>query len=238
MAMNFHSYGQDTTLLKGRIIADSLNGTSIHIVNLNKNFGTTSSPTGEFEISVSNKDTVFFSSIQFEEHQVIINRQTMEEGFLLVKLTEKTNELEEVYLRNHSLTGNLKVDISNLRIFDQALLGFAFSKPLSIEERRLKSAKSGAVNNLFNYISGKTTNLKNIIKIESQKGLAQKGMEAFVNASFTNNLDIPENQILDFIYYCMENPNFHILLLPQRGLELIEYYQMKAPKYLKHKKEN
>ena len=236
--INLQGYGQETIQLKGRIIADSLDGASIHIINLNKDSGAASSPTGNFEIPVSIFDTVSFSSIQFEKLEILITRQIMQEGYLLVELTERTNVLEEVYISNHNLTGNLKVDIYNISIFDQSQLGFAITKPLTIGERRLKSAKSGAVNHFFNYLSGNTTNLENIIKIENQKGVAQKGMEAFTKAGFINNLDIPENQILDFIYYSMENPNFHILLKPERGLELIEYYQMKAPKYLHHKEEN
>lgn len=63
-------------------------------------------------------------------------------------------------------------------------------------------------------------------------------MAAVAKSYFIDDLHIPENQILDFINYCMENPNFRMLLSPQRALDLIEYYQMKAPKYLKHKELN
>ena len=238
MVISFHSYAQETILLKGKIRADSLNGASIHIFNPNKNSGTISSPTGEFKITVSIHDTIYFTSIQFKEEKKVINRQIMEEGYFIVNLTERINELDEVFVSNLSLTGNLKVDVSKIRVYDQAFFGFPVTKHLTMEERRLKSAKTGSVNYLFNYLSGKTTYLEQLKTIEEQKGIAQKGMAAVATSYFINSLRIPENQILDFIYYCMENPNFHLLLLPQRGLDLIEYYQMKAPQYLIHKKEN
>lgn len=235
MVISFHSNAQETILLKGRIMADSLNGVSIHIINLSKGSGTTNSPSGDFEITVSLHDTISFSSIQFKEKEEVISKQIMEEGYLIVKLTERINDLEEVYLSNLSLTGNMKVDISNLKVFDPAILGFPITSRLSMEERRLKSAKTGAANYLFNSLSGKTKYLKNLKTIVNQNGIAEKGMAAVAKSYFIDDLHIPENQILDFIYYCMENPNFHKLLLPQRGLELIEYYEMKAPKYLKNK---
>jgi len=234
--LSCHSFAQDNTvILKGRIVADSLKGSSIHILNLTKGSGTNNSPNGDFEITVREHDTLSFSSIQFESPEVVITKKIMIEGYLIVELKEIVNNLEEVYLSNLSLSGNLSVDIAQLPVFNQADFGFPITKRLSIEERRLKSAQSGAMNFLFNYFSGKTDYLNKIKKIEQQKGLVEKGIEAVPKTYFTERLHIPENLIRDFIYYCMENPNFHILLEPQRGLDLIEYYQMKAPKYLKHK---
>lgn len=124
IAISFHSNAQETILLKGRIMANSLNGAPIHILNLNKMPGTTNLPSGEFEITVSLHDTISFSSIQFKEQENVITKQIMEEGYLIVKLTERINDLEEVYLSNLSLTGNMKVDISNLKVFNQAFLDF------------------------------------------------------------------------------------------------------------------
>ena len=171
ISISFHSNAQETILLKGRIMADSLNGTPIHILNLNKRSGTTNLPSGEFEINVSLHDTISFSSIQFKEQENVISKQIMEEGYLIVKLTERINDLEEVHLSNLSLTGNMKVDISNFKVFDQAFFGFPITTRLSMEQRRLKSAKTGAANYLFNSLSGKTTYLENLKTIVNQKEL-------------------------------------------------------------------
>lgn len=231
-----YGYSQDTNmLLKGHVVADSLDGASIHILNITQGFGTTNTSTGEFEIKVMEHDTLSFSSLQFESPERVITKKIMNEGYLIVELTEMVNDLEEISISNLSLSGNIKEDIPQLYVFNQADFGFPNSKQLSITERRLKSAQSGAMNNLFNFFNGRTDHLNQIKKIEQKKELVQKAMEAVSKSYFVNELDIPENQILDFIYYCMENPNFHKLLLPQRGLELIEYYEMKAPKYLKNK---
>ena len=219
-------------------MADSLDETAIHIYNTTAGNGTINSPSGDFKINVNLKDTLVFTSIQYEIQIIIINPEIFQKSFLLVQLKEKVNMLGEVHLSNIRLTGNLKEDLNSLPIFNQADVGFPYPKKMmTITERRIHSPRSSAMGHLFNFFSARDEKLEEILKIEKDNILLQKAIGAVSISFYTEQLEIPEDQIKNFIYYCMDNPNFHLLLTPQKGLELIKYYQMKAPKFLKWRSE-
>lgn len=232
------AFCQEVTILKGKISADSLDGSSINIVNLTKETGTTNQASGEFEMKVSEMDTLIFSSLQFETLEIVITPEILKEDFLNVELIGKLNELDEVIISNVKLTGNLAYDLNQIKTYNQADFGFPLKKSMTPLERQMHRTRSTAMSWAFNSLNGTLDKLEKYEKIEKLKSVVQEGMKAVPLLFFIEDLGIPEEHVINFVYYCAENPNFHIFLKPERGLELIEYYQMKAPKYLKHKKEN
>ncbi|MGB8705590.1 MAG: carboxypeptidase-like regulatory domain-containing protein, partial [Gillisia sp.] len=82
------AFAQETIQLKGKIIADSIQGSSINIVNLSNFSGTTNASDGSFEIKASVNDTLFFSSVQFKKKQVIVSPEIFGKGFLEIQLEE------------------------------------------------------------------------------------------------------------------------------------------------------
>lgn len=231
-------YSQQPIVLEGKIVADSLNETAIHIYNATAGIGTINSPSGDFKIKASLQDTLIFTSIQYENQTVIITPEIFEKSFLLVQLKEEVNMLGEVQLSNIRLSGNLKEDLNSFPIFNQAAVGFPYQKKvMSNTEKSIYSYKSSAMGHLFNFFSDRDEKLEEIIEIEKEKDLFQTALAAVSVSFFTEQLKIPQEQIKNFINYCMDNPNFYLLLTPKKGLELIEYYQMKAPKFLKWRSE-
>ncbi|WP_423818014.1 hypothetical protein V5739_09720 [Salinimicrobium sp. TIG7-5_MAKvit] len=231
-------FSQEVTILKGKISADSLDGSSINIINLTKDICTTNLPSGEFEIKVSEMDTLIFSSLQYQTLEMVITPEVLQESFLNVELIGKLNELDEVIISNIDLTGSLNRDLSQIKTYNQADFGFPLKKSLTPLERQMHRAKSTAISWAFNTLNGTMDKLEKYEKIEKLKAIVQEGMEAVPRLFFIEDLGIPEEHVVNFVYYCAENPNFYILLRPEKRFDLIEYYQMKAPKYLKHKKEN
>lgn len=72
------AFAQEEIILKGKIKADALEETTIHIINITKKTGTVNAASGDFQISVQENDTLLFSSIQYENLEVLISRDILQ----------------------------------------------------------------------------------------------------------------------------------------------------------------
>lgn len=234
---SFSLLSQESVLVKGKIVADSLDNSFINIVNMTQKTGTVNTPTGEFEIEVYENDTLFFSSVQYELEEIIITQNIIDTGILEVQLIENVNQLEEVNISDLNLTGNLNTDIGDISVFNQADIGFAFSDKakLSSVERKLYTASSGSVDLLLNTLNGRIKMLKKAKANDELDQLVQKGIEALALSIFVEEFAIPEEHVENFVYFCAEDSDFKALLNREQPLELLEWYRSKVTYYLNYR---
>ncbi|MDT0689446.1 hypothetical protein RM549_06595 [Salegentibacter sp. F188] len=240
---------QERIQLKGKITNDSLDGSYINIINKTSNIGTINSSSGEFQIQVREKDTLEFSSIQYEKLEVVVTPLLMEAGYLRVLLVPGISELDEVKISNIDLTGDLSRDIGNMNTFSISQFGIpnANRKALSAAERRLHAATTTSVSTsvsgggaggavgldpLINAITGRTKKLKKVVANEKLQQMVEKGVAAFSTRFFVEELKIPEDKIINFVYYCAENHQLKYLLKDENRLDLLEFYIKYAPEFL------
>ena len=230
-------FAQESTALKGKILADSLDGSPINIVNLTREIGTINNLKGEFEIEVAQGDTLIFSSVQYEPREILITEEVLKTAFLTVILLEKINELEEVSISNTSLSGNLERDISEVEIFSQADAGFPYpTRPRkTIIERQIYSVASSPLSLLIYTLNGEMKKLKKAKANQDMDFLVHKGMNAIPLTIFIDEFKIPEEEVINFVYFCAEDPAFKSIVHKERPLELIEYYQAKVAFFLENR---
>ncbi|GHA48649.1 hypothetical protein GCM10007103_31990 [Salinimicrobium marinum] len=227
------SFSQDN-ILRGVVKADSLRGSSINIVNVTQEIGTTNSSTGEFKIEVMKNDTLLFTAIHLKSVEVIITPEIIEGKFLEVQMDERINELEEVQISNISLTGNLQHDILEIKTYNKEDFGFSYSpkKPLTSIERKLFTARDGEIDALLNFLSGRTKMLKKAKENDDTMEMVEMATKTLPTSFFVENLQIPENRIRAFVYFCSGDPDFQELMAESKRLELLEYFQKKAAEFL------
>lgn len=232
--VSFAVDAQQRKTLKGKIVADSLNGTAINIVNLSSKTGTTNDSAGNFEIEVQPADTLFFSSIQYDLKEIIISEKMLINSILNVHLVHRVNQLEEVNISNISLSGNLNNDLAGIEVFDQEAVGFVLStrpKP-TIIQRKMSSATGSPLLFLINTLNGRLKMLKKAQKIMEYENWIDIGLDVLPADFFTNDLQIPEGKARQFIYFCAEDPSFVTLLKDGDALMIIENYLEKAPLFI------
>lgn len=247
LLLSLSGYSQ-RTLLNGEILTHNGETSSINIINLTSELGTTNNEQGEFKIEVKLSDTLLFSSVQYEPREIIITQEVLEMPFLQVHLEEKIDELKEVTISDISLSGNLSTDLENIPTLTQADLGFPMSdrpRPTSIE-RKLKTASNvsttskenppGLLNvsldGILNRINGKTEMLQKAAANEDLSQMVDAGIAALPVTFFTG-LEIALDRIRDFVYFCAEDQKFQTLLFETKRLELTEFYILKAPQFIK-----
>lgn len=245
------SYAQDEKLLRGEIIADSLQDASVHIVNITRSTGTLNSASGTFEIKVEVNDTLWFTSVQYEKAEIVVTEDLLQKEKISVKLQEVLIPLAEVNISNLKLTGNLRTDSEGMEIIallppeldKRELKNFNFyteipSSSLSPENWSYEQNRIGEGKEIFDLnisldlISGlfkKKPGNSNSGEILSAK--IQKIRQQFDDDFFLDILGIEQNYIVDFLFYLDEEIERSRFSIPSNSLTLTELLMVQSNTY-------
>ena len=225
-------YSQKEIIIEGRIVADSIENSRINILNITKNIGTTNSDLGEFEIEVQENDILLFSSVQYENVRIKISEENITQKFIRVVLKEKMIDLDEVIVRKIGLTGNLSQDVEEIKTYNY-FEGIPTSKSprLTSIGRKHSAASGGGIDPLLNMISGRKQMLEKATENEQLASDVQEGIDAIDSSFFIHELQLPEEEIINFVYYCASSPIYRKLIKNNNYLDLVEFFKEKAPAF-------
>jgi hypothetical protein len=228
--------------LKGQFTGKNLEKSFINVINTSTYKATISQLDGKFKIPVAVGDSILISSIQYKEVKFIVKAEYKSEA-IEIPLKLKINELAQVDVYSLGLTGDLNKDAGNIKTneFNQRAVGLpAPKKQLTKNERRLYAAKSSAggipLDYVFNLINGNIKMYKQLIKYDQIDNQEAKLGRIFPERFYTEDLNLPDNLVEDFVYYCVEqHPATLNLMKQQNTLELYEVLPGIADEYLKLK---
>lgn len=245
---DFDLFSQEIELLEGQILSDSISPANIHVVNLDLEKGTTTNNSGIFTIYAKAGNRILFSSVQFENREIVVSRADLNSGKIEVKLFPVRNELDEVQISDLKLSGYLDNDISKIKYFDREKYGIPYpQKKLSQTERRLYTANANVTSRwqyigvllggvpldvVLNDINGRTKYLKKLDQQDKLQLRVQKAIDMMGRSFFSTVLNLPEAEIENFVYYCAGYADFQPILESNNSLHLIEYYQSKSKDFL------
>ena len=240
--LSFPVLSQNNISLKGKILADSLESSSVHIINLTKKTGTVNTSTGRFEIEVRENDVLLFSSIEFENKEITITPDIFNAAYLEVQLVIDVNELEIVNLSNTSLTGNLNTDLDNIETVKGLPVGFAidfmnakfksdFTDPLRAPENPAFQENNILQDTPVNLL-GVADLITDLLGIKKPKKVIMPPgyydpssiqiRKLFNDDFFITSLRIKEEKIKDFLFYLDDQAIDKQLLLEKNRMTLIE----------------
>ena len=100
-----NTFSQEKTIsIYGKIYSVDTLVANVHVFNLTKKIGTISNDIGEFKLIVSENDTLYISSLEYEKTKIIVTKTNIEAKEIFIKLNPFVNELEEIFLQH--LTDN------------------------------------------------------------------------------------------------------------------------------------
>ncbi len=198
--------------LKGELICANASLENIHIINLSNKKTAISDSKGKFTIEAQEDDLLVFSAIHIDYWRQSVNAENIKKNSITIKLTPKTDTLEEVVVEKKGELTAQEMGIINY-------------KPISYTpaERKLKVANdwdsqiglgtllgvSISIDPILNWMSGRTKLLKNELKVE-KKELAIKRLNAYFDESyFTNTLKIPFEYHEGFKFFAVEHENLY-----------------------------
>lgn len=186
------SYGQKT--IYGVVKVENASAEGIHITNLVSEKATITNEKGEFWLEVNEDDLLVFSAVHLNYWRKSISANDIKNGKIEVVMTAKVSELEEVVVTEYT-----KINAQDLGIINY--------KPVSYTpaERRLRTATTGLLDPLLNWISGRTKRLKKDIGIEQKEFMMIWLDDNFEDVVFTDTFKIPKEYVDGFKFYVVED---------------------------------
>jgi len=105
-------FGQEIKTVRGTLISDSLDVSAIHVVNKTSGATTISNKNGGFKLAARVQDTLVFSAVHVKFQTLILSEEIFQQPELYIYIEPVINELREVVVKPHDLTGNLMDDIA------------------------------------------------------------------------------------------------------------------------------
>lgn len=208
---------------------------SIHVFNITTSKGTLTDRNGKFKIAVSIGDTLHITAIQFQAEKITISLEHFVSKKIRVELQQLTNELDEILLKNHNLTGYLNQDVRNIKtepVISAVSLGIIEKEAriLTQSERQLNTAQSGFLDPLINTISGRTKMLKKRVELDRKNVELEKLLEKFPAEYLANELNIEEELVYDFLLYCETDPKFSETV-KMDSIQILHFLKQRAKSY-------
>ncbi len=122
------SFAQDFKEIQGRVVHDNLSVEGVHVINATSGATTITDTEGYFTVGARVNDSIVFSAIQFKSHLVVLEPEVFQQDFITVYVEERVNELDEVVVKPHELSGNLEKDMAKveepINFYDVGIPGF------------------------------------------------------------------------------------------------------------------
>lgn len=251
MSLVLSVQAQNVFLLQGQVLNDTIERSSLNVVNVSLRKGAITNENGQFKIKARLSDTIHISAVQYESRQFVVNRKMIATQTTALYLVPKITELAEVRLSNSSLTGNLRADMlsfdtDNIYDTNRVHLPQNTAPKRTPEERRLYTSSTRGADQVGRYnarfdisllavingLSGKTKQLKKYIAVSNFQSEVDRQRQRFSDTMYVNTFQIPLELIEDFVFHAMRDTEAVAKIELDSLIELFAYFEKKAKTYL------
>ncbi len=225
----------DRKILRGKVIYRNVNVVGVNVVNNTTSKGTATNSKGEYEILAKEGDVLVFSSVQYTIREITITNKILKNNRLVVEVKEKVEELDEVVISPENKEKFL--DFQEEQIVKYKDYQFADDRYSKVRNEALDQANFqganilGLVGMLLNSVIGKGK------KREKEKPIYQRTSfneirSRYKDEFFTKNLNIPEDQIATFLYYCDDQLPSEDIFTKKNEFLMIDFMVKQSKKFL------
>lgn len=229
----FSAQAQEPVIISGKVSSNNPDLEKIHIINLNLEKGVVTNAKGEFQIPVRENDSLYISSVQYQNKTTVITSKNIKERTVVIEIQDAVNELAEVVIDDIKLSGYLANDINKISIADverknllQDNLNTFIEKDRKLNPYQKPSpVGSIPVGKIAGMVIDKLSKNKDRPVDYSPKELANKSIAIVGREFFREDLELNENEICNFLYFCTEDTRFKRLVINNNAFVLIEYFE-------------
>lgn len=230
-------------IINGRIIIDIEDdfGEGIYITNTRTNLTTITDATGSFKIKAQANDVLLIQSINYENRKFTITETLLGRELITIHLNLQAIVLDEAII-TQKLTGFLDKDAkysSKMDNIDKLYKEMGIDKDV-VSIRDTTDFQFGKdisllhlnVEKMMDTFTGDLRRRKNLYAFEGRESKINEIKNYYGINYFTDDLNIPEEKINDFILYAYGNSNVSQLYDDKNYLSIMIELHKLAPQYL------
>ncbi len=233
--------------VNGRIIVNRNDVEGVTVYNASSNKGTITDKEGNFRINVTLNDRIEISALQFKDFEISINSEIIDSKSMTVFLIEEVNKLPEIIILPYGLSGDLSTDVDNTKATNPDLNALYFGldnlDKIDFTDDYLSGIRNTAMTDNRLYYSADVVKIvgllfKPIFNSKKKKRNTLKTIatnEDIINKYPTEylmqRLNIPKQQIMEFIYFVEDSGLENELLENGRELEFLDYLIKKSKQF-------
>lgn len=235
--------------VEGKIIVDSPDVEGVTIFNASSNKGTITDAEGKFKILVALNDRLQFSALQFKNFEVTVTQDIMDSKALTVVLVEEVNKLPEIIILPYGLTGDLDIDALRAKTvnpdLDALYFGLGNLDKFEFTDDYLSGIRNTAMTDNRLYYAAdaikiigllvkplfKDKNKNNNELVATDRDIVEKYSPEYL----FDKLNIPKNQMMEFIYFVEDSGMDKTLLEDGKELQFLDYIIKKSKEFQANK---
>ncbi len=249
------SQGIERKVLRGKIIADSLEVENLTVYNITSNVGAITDVDGKFSINARATDTLFIQGLSYDSKRYILTDKDFWLPVLEIKLHVKITELNEIIITPYTLTGDLKEDTKRIQVYgegfskidmrikhyeDDVRMGTPINTALPNQFAPTGISFLPLINGLSSLLGVKGDPKKNSERVFEErrirdlqsKSFSEHMLERFSHNFFVETLKIKNEDIPMFMSFAELNVyELSPLLKAENELKLIEYLINKSEEF-------
>lgn len=249
------SQGIERKILRGKIVADSIEVENLTVYNITSNVGAITDVDGKFSINARATDTLFIQGLSYESKRYVLTDKDFWLPVLEIKLHVKITELNEIIITPYTLTGNLKEDTKRIQVYgegfskidmrikhyeDDVRMGTPINTALPNQFAPTGISFLPLINGLSSLLGIKSDPKKNSERVFEErrirdlqsKSFSEHMLERFSHNFFVETLKIKNEDIPMFMSFAELNVyELSPLLKAENELKLIEYLINKSAEF-------
>lgn len=206
-----------TTKIKGKVldVTTRFPLKSAHVLNLTTVKGVVTNRHGEFEITASKGDEIYFSYIGYESVKLIVTNDLIKNGAIEIAIQEKSVNIKEVVVKAHNLVGNLAVDAKSVpdaaptRVHINGLAqAYEIGKPQSRNYNSPLAAVFSPLDFWYQKLGKKPKELKKLKKLRQDDNLRSIMEQKFNREVMLEYLGLSRDELNDMLTDCNYSKRF------------------------------
>jgi len=232
VAMSY-SQDDDRQYLRGQVLYRNVNVPNENVINVSTERATITNDNGEFGIMVKAGDQLVFTAINYQLKVVDITDEILQNNRLVVEVTEKVTELDEVVVTPENQEKFLQAQ--NKEFLDREY-DYETDRLTAVENIAMSDADKGMKDglnfvNIFKALMLATKGNNTVVERQPLK-VSEVLRQVYDDEFFVLDLKLPQDKIDDFLLYCDTQLPERSLLQKRNEFQLIDFLVTHSKTYL------
>ncbi len=207
------------SLLRGKVLYRDVNVANENVINTTSENATITNENGEYTIPVKLGDELVFTAINYQIKVVKITEEILQNNRLVVEVTEKVTELDEVVVTPEDQKRFLELKNEEFKKVE-----YEIDRGSKVENIALSQSERGLQDgiNFVNIFKAIAKSVKKEKGEESNLVVSKVLRQVYDDRFFVHDLKIPQDKIDAFLFYCDTKIPAKTMLKKENEFQLID----------------